>query len=158
MFGALSYPCQPTYLAFFQADFLRNNIKVAGKAGNLGENGEFIRHYFRCRQLAYLRQPCLGLFPLLCPAPVVHHWSFSAFHSNCFTVVVANDANKVTVTSPLVTKDNAAVAQVSKRYLRYLTKKYVAKEGLREYLRVLTSGPDAYKITFFDLGEDEEEE
>eukprot|EP00932_Pfiesteria_piscicida_P019268 SRR837773.6095.p2 GENE.SRR837773.6095~~SRR837773.6095.p2 ORF type:complete len:125 (+),score=62.31 SRR837773.6095:59-433(+) len=93
------------------ADFLRNNIKVAGKAGNLGEN-----------------------------------------------VVVANDTTKVTVTSPLVTKDNAAVAQVSKRYLRYLTKKYVAKEGLREYLRVLTSGPDAYKITFFDLGEDEEEE
>ena len=80
------------------------------------------------------------------------------FTQAIFAVVVANDTTKVTVTSPLVTKDNAAVAQVSKRYLRYLTKKYVAKEGLREYLRVLTSGPDAYKITFFDLGEDEEEE
>ena len=42
--------------------------------------------------------------------------------------------------------------------MQYLTKKYIAKEGLREYLRVLTSGPDAYKITFFSLDDEEEEE
>jgi hypothetical protein len=40
-----------------QADFLRTNIKVAGKAGNLGENGE--RHWL----LSWHRMRAHCLFP-----------------------------------------------------------------------------------------------
>lgn len=81
----------------------------------------------------------------LCPSP------FCA-------VTVTSTSSAVSIQSALVKKDNASVAAVSKRYVRYLTKKYLAKEGLVEYLRVLADGPEGYKITFYNLGDDEEEE
>mmetsp|Transcript_27678 Transcript_27678/g.68123 ORF Transcript_27678/g.68123 Transcript_27678/m.68123 type:complete len:128 (+) Transcript_27678:85-468(+) len=93
------------------AEFLKASIKVAGKAGNLGD-----------------------------------------------AVTVTSTSSAVSIQSALVKKDNASVAAVSKRYVRYLTKKYLAKEGLVEYLRVLADGPEGYKITFYNLGDDEEEE
>lgn len=42
--------------------------------------------------------------------------------------------------------------------MQYLTKKYIAKESLLEYLRVLADGPNGYKITFYNLDDEEEEE
>ena len=79
-----------------QADFLKANIKVAGKAGNLGDAGA-------CR-----------------PAPGRAGVSDSALSlaRPLSTVTVTSTSSTVTVTSNLVTKDNAAVAAVSKRYLR----------------------------------------
>ena len=37
----------------------------------------------------------------------------------------------------------------SKRYLKYLSKKYLKKQELREYLRVLATGKNSYELRFF---------
>ncbi|KAJ8957882.1 hypothetical protein NQ318_001878 [Aromia moschata] len=48
----------------------------------------------------------------------------------------------------------------SKRYLKYLTKKYLKKNNLRDWLRVVASGKDSYELRYFQINsqEDEDEE
>ncbi|KAF5303308.1 hypothetical protein FQA39_LY10047, partial [Lamprigera yunnana] len=48
----------------------------------------------------------------------------------------------------------------SKRYLKYLTKKYLKKNNLRDWLRVIASGKDNYELRYFQIGsqDDEDEE
>jgi len=37
------------------------------------------------------------------------------------------------------------------RYLKYLTKKYLKKNNLRDWLRVVHSGPDSYELRYFQV-------
>ncbi|KAF0753695.1 Uncharacterized protein FWK35_00021333 [Aphis craccivora] len=48
----------------------------------------------------------------------------------------------------------------SKKYLKYLTKKYLKKNNLRNWLRVVHSGPDSYELRYFQINnaEDDDEE
>ncbi|GFG36835.1 hypothetical protein Cfor_08657 [Coptotermes formosanus] len=39
----------------------------------------------------------------------------------------------------------------SKRYLKYLTKKYLKKNNLRDWLRVVASGKDTYELRYFQV-------
>ena len=43
----------------------------------------------------------------------------------------------------------------SKRYLKYLTKKYLKKQYLREYLRVFATSKNNYELKFFNVNNDE---
>ena len=43
----------------------------------------------------------------------------------------------------------------SKRYLKYLSKKYLKKQDLREFLRVLANGKNVYELRFFQVNNDE---
>jgi len=90
-------------IASFQT-FLAERIKVAGKAGALGD-----------------------------------------------VVSVSNDKTKVTVTSD---------APMSKRYLKYLTKKYLKKHNVRDWLRVIASNKDrnVYELRYFNIAEQEDDE
>merc|ERR1712110_883919 len=45
---------------------------------------------------------------------------------------------------------------ISKRYLKYLTKKYLKKNAMREWLRVVATDKNTYQLKFFNI-EDEEE-
>ena len=49
----------------------------------------------------------------------------------------------------------------SGRYLKYLTKKFLKKQQLRDWLRVVSTSKGVYELRFFnvvnDEGEDEEE-
>ena len=45
----------------------------------------------------------------------------------------------------------------SKRYLKYLTKKYLAKQELRQYLRVIATKKDQYELKFLAANNDGEE-
>ena len=47
---------------------------------------------------------------------------------------------------------------VSFRYLKYLTKKYLKKNNLRDWLRVVASSKDAFELRYFQINQDEEEE
>lgn len=40
----------------------------------------------------------------------------------------------------------------SKRYLKYLTKKYIKKNNLREYLHVVANKRDTYELRYFNIG------
>ncbi|KAF9056295.1 ribosomal protein L22e [Panaeolus papilionaceus] len=67
-------------------------------------------------------------------------------------VKIARDGNtKITVTSNV---------PFSKRYLKYLTKKFLKKNSLRDWIRVVASSKDNYQLRFYNIaaGADEEEE
>ncbi|KAJ4799203.1 60S ribosomal protein L22 [Rhynchospora pubera] len=66
-------------------------------------------------------------------------------------VTVSRDKNKITVTSD---------GPFSKRYLKYLTKKYLKKHNVRDWLRVIASNKDrsVYELRYFNIAENEGEE
>lgn len=42
---------------------------------------------------------------------------------------------------------------MAKRYLKYLTKKYLKKNSLREYMRVISTGKASYELRYFKVSE-----
>ena len=68
---------------------------------------------------------------------------------------IGNLGQAVTVSKDkdsLVVQANIAF---SKRYLKYLTKKYLKKQDLREYLRVVATSKNQYELKFFNVNNDE---
>ncbi|KAK7463717.1 60S ribosomal protein L22 [Stygiomarasmius scandens] len=65
--------------------------------------------------------------------------------------VTRDSNNKITVTSNI---------PFSKRYLKYLTKKFLKKNTLRDWIRVVATAKDTYELRFYniDAGEEEDEE
>ena len=51
-----------------------------------------------------------------------------------------------------------ATVPFSKRYLKYLTKKYLKKHSLREFLYVVASDKKNYQIKYFNIQQEGEEE
>lgn len=49
----------------------------------------------------------------------------------------------------------AAVPPFSKRYLKYLTKKFLKKNELKDYFRVVASDKKGYKIVYYNVGLDD---
>merc|ERR1712097_18539 len=66
-------------------------------------------------------------------------------------VKVSKDKTKVTVTSDVA---------MSKRYLKYLTKKYLKRHNVRDWLRVIASNKDrnVYELRYFNIAEQEDDE
>ena len=46
---------------------------------------------------------------------------------------------------------------LSKRYIKYLTKKYLKKQEIREYLRVVATGKNSYELKYPDVNQEEAE-
>ncbi|GKV18519.1 hypothetical protein SLEP1_g28885 [Rubroshorea leprosula] len=67
------------------------------------------------------------------------------------TVTVTREKNKISVSSD---------SDFSKRYLKYLTKKYLKKHNVRDWLRVIASNKDRsfYELRYFNIAENEGEE
>ncbi|KAI0274623.1 ribosomal protein L22e [Gloeopeniophorella convolvens] len=63
--------------------------------------------------------------------------------------ITRDGQNKITVVSNI---------PFSKRYLKYLTKKYLKKSTLRDYLRVVASSKDVYQLRFYNIEAPDEEE
>jgi large subunit ribosomal protein L22e len=45
----------------------------------------------------------------------------------------------------------------SKRYLKYLTKKFLKKQQLRDYIRVIADDKGSYQLKYFNVANEEEE-
>ena len=82
--------------------FLKQKIKVDGKAGNLGSS-----------------------------------------------ISVGKDSTSIIVQSSI---------PLSKRYLKYLTKKYLKKQDLKEYLRVVATQKNQYELRYFNIQSEEANE
>ncbi|THU91744.1 ribosomal protein L22e [Dendrothele bispora CBS 962.96] len=66
------------------------------------------------------------------------------------SVQLTRDGNtKITVTSNI---------PFSKRYLKYLTKKFLKKHTLRDWIRVVATAKDTYELRFYNIAADEEED
>ena len=66
-------------------------------------------------------------------------------------ITVSKEGYNVAVTSK---------GKFSKRYLKYLSKKYLKKQDMRDYIRVIASDKNAYQLKYFNVnaGDDEDEE
>ncbi|KAJ7035612.1 ribosomal protein L22e [Mycena alexandri] len=66
-------------------------------------------------------------------------------------IVRDNTASKLTVTTSI---------HFSKRYLKYLTKKFLKKHAIRDWVRVVAPSKDVYQLRYNAVqnGEEEEEE
>ena len=67
-------------------------------------------------------------------------------------VEITRDKTKLTIASPVE-------LNFSKRQLKYLSKRYLKKSQLRDYLRVVASSKNSYILKYFSVaGGDEAEE
>jgi large subunit ribosomal protein L22e len=67
-------------------------------------------------------------------------------------VVITRDRTKLTVASP-------AEVKFSKRQLKYLSKRYLKKQQLRDYLRVVAASKHSYEMKYYSIsGGDEADE
>lgn len=66
-------------------------------------------------------------------------------------IKVVKEKTKVTV---------SAEAHLSKRYLKYLTKKYLKKHNVRDWLRVIASNKDrnVYELRYFNIADNDAED
>mmetsp|Transcript_84626 Transcript_84626/g.235692 ORF Transcript_84626/g.235692 Transcript_84626/m.235692 type:complete len:124 (+) Transcript_84626:99-470(+) len=64
-------------------------------------------------------------------------------------VVVSREKSKIHVT---------AESPFSKRYLKYLSKKYLKMQQLRDFLRVVAPNKTAYELRYFEINDEKEEE
>uniref|UniRef100_A0A2I2ZKF8 Ribosomal protein L22 n=1 Tax=Gorilla gorilla gorilla TaxID=9595 RepID=A0A2I2ZKF8_GORGO len=64
-------------------------------------------------------------------------------------VTIEKSKSKITVTSKV---------PFSNRYLKYLTKKYLKKNNLRDWLCIVANSKESYKLCYFQINQDEEEE
>jgi len=64
-------------------------------------------------------------------------------------ITVSRDKNKIHI---------SAEAPFSKRYLKYLAKKYLKKQQLRDFLRVVAPNKTSYELRYFNINEDNDEE
>ena len=52
----------------------------------------------------------------------------------------------------------AADTQFSKRYLKYLAKKYLKKQQLRDWLHVIASSKNSYELRYYNIHDQDAEE
>ncbi|CAF4445581.1 unnamed protein product [Rotaria sp. Silwood2] len=63
-------------------------------------------------------------------------------------VAIEKSKAKVSVTSDI---------PLSKRYMKYLTKKFLKKHELRDWLRVIANSKDSYELRYFNINQEENE-
>jgi|Transcript_9693 large subunit ribosomal protein L22e len=64
-------------------------------------------------------------------------------------VKITQEANVVTVATTMAYR---------KRYVKYLTKKFLKKKNLRDWLRILATGKGEYTLKYFNIADNEAEE
>lgn len=64
-------------------------------------------------------------------------------------VVISRDRSRITVEANI---------KFSKRYLKYLTKKFLKQQNLRDWMRVVASDKSTYELRYFNISEDADEE
>merc|ERR1719359_286274 len=68
------------------------------------------------------------------------------------------DAVKVSKEKQKVLVSVSSEIKFSKRYLKYLTKKYLKKQNLRDFLHVIAPSKTVYELRYFNINNDNDEE
>ena len=69
-----------------------------------------------------------------------------------------NLGDVVTVSREKANVTVAADTQFSKRYLKYLAKKYLKKQQLRDWLHVIASSKNSYELRYYNIHDQDAEE
>ncbi|XP_065199206.1 large ribosomal subunit protein eL22-like [Sycon ciliatum] len=70
---------------------------------------------------------------------------------------IGNLGNAVSITREKERIHVVADIPFSKRYLKYLTKKFLKKNNLRDWLRVVANGKASYELRYFQINNEDEE-
>ena len=65
--------------------------------------------------------------------------------------------SKVTISRANTKINVTAELPFSKRYLKYLSKKYLKKQQLRDFLRVIATGKNTYELKYFKIAQSDKE-
>lgn len=63
------------------------------------------------------------------------------------------NVDQITVTAKDARVEVATKILFSKRYVKYLTKKYLKKQEVTDYLRVVATGKHAYTVKYFNISD-----
>merc|ERR1712018_663253 len=102
-------------------------------------------------------------FTINCAAPVddgiLDIASFGTYLTGHIKVEgkVGNLGNNVKVDAGKTNLTVNSEIALSKRYLKYLTKRYLKKNNLREWLRVVAEDKASYTLKYFNINNDDEE-
>jgi len=117
--------------------FLVDHIKVEGKTNNLGKNVTVTREDAKLT-VCGRAEPEVDLFARLDPCA----------KPTFFVLVVFSLLSVLQVT--------AANLPFSKRYLKYLTKKFLKKSQLKDYMHVVANSKASYEIRYYKVAGEEE--
>ena len=72
---------------------------------------------------------------------------------------VNNLAGNITIAKETESMTIKSAKPITKRYMKYLTKKYMKKKGIRDFLRVISTSAEGYRIAYIqlDTGDADEE-
>ena len=65
------------------------------------------------------------------------------------SVTISREKSKIVITTEI---------EMSKRYLKYLTKKYLKKQQLRDYLHVVATAKNTYEMRYFSINSEGDDE
>eukprot|EP00928_Gymnodinium_smaydae_P078707 TRINITY_DN627_c0_g5_i1.p2 TRINITY_DN627_c0_g5~~TRINITY_DN627_c0_g5_i1.p2 ORF type:complete len:145 (+),score=46.32 TRINITY_DN627_c0_g5_i1:65-436(+) len=71
---------------------------------------------------------------------------------------IGNLGEKITVSREKAKVNITAEAPFSKRYIKYLAKKYLKKQQLRDFLRVVAPNKTSYELRYFNINDEKDEE
>ncbi|KNH06780.1 ribosomal protein L11 [Perkinsela sp. CCAP 1560/4] len=66
--------------------------------------------------------------------------------------------DKVKITAHDKKMQVTSYVNFSKRYFKYLTKRFLKKKTLRDWLRVVSTSKDRYELRYYNIQQNEEEE
>ena len=66
--------------------------------------------------------------------------------------------DKISVTTEGYNIVVTAKEKLNKRYLKYLSKKYLKKQDMRDYIRVIANSKTSYELRYFNVNVGDEEE
>lgn len=121
-------------MVFPQEQFLQERIKVNGKAGNLG-GGVITIERSKSKITVSSEVPFSKRFVMNCNLSRLDCISMHDFTLHCIIIHL-----------------------FLLRYLKYLTKKYLKKNNLRDWLRVVANTKESYELRYFQINQDEEDE
>ena len=99
----------------------------------------------------------MAKFVIDCAAPigdsVMDAASFEKFLHDRIKVdgKAGNLGSKVTITKKDTKINVSAELPFSKRYLKYLSKKYLKKQQLRDFLRIVATNKNTYELKYFKI-------
>merc|ERR1711955_96896 len=71
---------------------------------------------------------------------------------------VGNLGKNVSITSTKAKINVSADIDFSKRYLKYLSKKYLKANNLRDWLRVVADSKGSYQLKYFNINQEDDED
>lgn len=67
-----------------------------------------------------------------------------------------SDKVKISLANNIVTI--ATTMCYRKKYFKYLTKKFLKKKNLRDFIRILAKGKDGYELRYFNINDEQDQE